>query len=181
MRSNIQTVFHNHHQVYILASSGDITDEDSEEDTLTINNLPNSQLLAEAEYSEDESTDDSLEKQLDNFVKNSEEVRCVYGNVYSDSDSEDNLPLSVFARKPHKKKKTKCFWEDNEVSDDFPKWQPAQSVDENLSPVELFNRFMDKEFIAIVVNHSNKYAFCKNLPGDISPEEMLCTYWNSCS
>ncbi|KAF2885641.1 hypothetical protein ILUMI_20533 [Ignelater luminosus] len=105
--------------IYTLPSSEDIIDEDGgEENTITINNLPK-------------------KKQLRNLVKNSKEARSIYGNVYSDSDSEDDLPLSI--RK---------------------------------SPIELFNKFIDNEFIDIVVNYSNKYAVCKTLSGDISPEEM---------
>ncbi|KAK4887144.1 hypothetical protein RN001_003415 [Aquatica leii] len=115
-----------------INANGENTDEDSgEDDDVTMDNLPGSQLNAPAE--------------------------AIYGqkedNLY---DSEDELPLSNFLKEKHFKKKPRNFsWEQKDLLCNLPQWQEDYSPKNQQSPVEIFTSFLDDSLIEMLVDQSN--------------------------
>lgn len=142
-----------------------VTDEDSgDENIVDINNLPGSQLRAEAEF-------------FKTSTNNKNQVQTLTIMECTNSDSEDDLPLSEIRTRIKKtesptniKKKYKWSSEDLIVSDiSFPASQNVQNC--NL-PSELFSFFWNDDVIEMFVTYSNLYALSKNKAGNITKEEM---------
>lgn len=151
----------------------DLTDEDSgEEDDIQINNLPGSQLRAEAEVLES--------------VHELNDLPSV-SHITAESeiwDSEDDLPLSVYISKKRKleinnskqnsKKQKHYEWERNDIVPTIPDWKEICGPLNQLSPVDIFFLFFDKEVIIALTELSNIYARAHNREGDISTNEIRC-------
>lgn len=114
----------------------DLTDEDSgDEDYLSINNLPATQLRAPAEIS----------------------------NSHDDSDEDDNVPLSIVRLGCKKTKNYEWKNEDIEVSQiQWPVFSTVQNRQDR-SPVEYFCDFFDDEIIDLFVKYTNLYAAKKKI------------------
>lgn len=134
------------------------TDEDSgEEDNVEINNLPGRQLRATAEVKLPETLLDS--QQSDEF------------------DSDDDLPLSHFVKRPKKSKssnKNEFIWTSNDISSNMPPWCNIYGPKQELSPAETFCLFFDDDVMDMLVTFSNLYASTHNRDSDITINEMRC-------
>lgn len=118
----------------------DITDEDSgDENLLSIENLPSSQLLANAEINDTISHLDSD----------------------YDSDPEFNVPLSMFIKK---NTKTSYKWNNGDIKRETVVWPVVQTAPATRSPYELFSLFFSEDVINMFVSYSNLYAAQKNHP-----------------
>lgn len=53
-------------------------------------------------------------------------------------------------------------------------WPDVQGACQDKRPIEWFENFLDEDVISLLVSESNKYAVKKNLPGDITTEDMKC-------
>ncbi|KAK4883354.1 hypothetical protein RN001_006673 [Aquatica leii] len=115
---------------------GNITDEDSEEeDEVGVNNLPGSQLRAEAEV--------------------------ILPDDSSDFDSNyDNIPLSLFLpQRKVKPKKQKIFsWKKEDIPNNMnePEWTDVQGPKTNFSPTEIFLSFFDDKVFTMIVEETNR-------------------------
>lgn len=132
-----------------------LTDEDSgDEDDVNVNNLPASQLRAEAEL----------------FEQNSDE----------EWEDEDKVSLSelrnLIITKKHfddiKKRTHKWEKHDIENSSLDLEWPNFFLPSNNLSPIQLFENYFDKEIIDMFVTNTNKYAANRNRRSDITAEEI---------
>lgn len=133
------------------------TDEDSgEEEIVGMNNLPGSQLRAEVEIINDSQTVD---------------------NEINSSDSEDDLPLLHFVKKPiniQKKRVKNRIWMKRDIKPELPIWNDESGPKHLMSPVESFLQIFDNEVFNMLTENSNFYAAAHNRPGDIQPDEMRC-------
>lgn len=121
----------------------DLTDEDSgDEDLMNVNNLPGSQLLAEAEIVVSSDIDEVLD--------------------------EDDLPLASLqlAMKKHYE------WEEKDLEPPQYDWPVLCDVKSNFTPTELFLNFFDASVIDMFVTYTNMYAAKKNKPGNVTESEM---------
>nr|CAI5860738.1 unnamed protein product [Callosobruchus analis] len=116
------------------------TDEDSgDEDDVILDNLPGSQLLAEAEVLHDSTAADT-EVSADGF------------------DSEDDLPLSSFGTRVVEsevaKKSRNYKWNNRDIESDIPAFVPPYGPKRLYTPLEAFFLFFDNEVIGILVQYS---------------------------
>lgn len=152
---------------------GDVTDEDSgDEDLATVNNLPGSQLRAEAELvaTESEVFTDSDVLAGNNFFTTSTDVEAPGADI-NDSESwekEDSLPLSMLQNALKKD----FVWVERDIPEKVTEWPLTYSANTNFTPTEIFNNLFDSDIIKLFVSHSNSYASKKNKLGNISEEEM---------
>ncbi|XP_057660717.1 piggyBac transposable element-derived protein 3-like [Diorhabda carinulata] len=143
-------------------SCEEVTDEDSgDEDHLDINNLPGSQLLAEAEI----------------FEPNVEEdVNISLPSDSGSDDNEENLPLSDVKRllknSQHMYVKKNYAWRNHDLTPNNIEVPKPQIVQNENSVIELFSLFWGDEVIDLFVYYSNMYATSKNRVGNITKEEM---------
>nr|CAI5868144.1 unnamed protein product [Callosobruchus analis] len=116
------------------------TDEDSgDEDDVILDNLPGSQLLAEAEVLHDSTAADT-EVSADGF------------------DSEDDLPLSTFGTRVVEskvaKKSRNYKWNNRDIESDILAFVPPYGPKRLYTPLEAFFLFFDNEVIGILVQYS---------------------------
>lgn len=128
---------------------GDVTDEDSgDEDYVDINNLPSSQM------------------------QNQVELNCV-----QDTDgwsSDDDLPLTKLQNKVIKKRK-EYHYEREDLMESSSTFVSQENFNfENNSPYNYYVRFIDDEFLKIIVEETNRYASQKNKNTRIELPEMKC-------
>lgn len=147
--------------------NGDVTDEDSgEEDNVTMNNLPGSQLRAEVEV--------TFNSKSYNFVPDTPEVP-----VMDDFDPEDELPLSHSVKKAklcksNSKSKDELLWTKNDLIPDLPTWRIPYGPQQEISPVDSFFLFFDTEVIDMFVKYTNLYARTHNRLADVNSSEIRC-------
>lgn len=147
-------------------STEDLTDEDSGgEDEMSVNNLPPSQLLAEAEIMMERESDQTNE-----------------GGASSEAcsvewDSEDDIPLAEYVKQRKIEKTKKYNWRKADLQSAINKtWSPVDTVANNNCPYELFSLFFDQEVLDLFVSYSNMYAARRNRKADISLQEMKCFF-----
>jgi len=125
-----------------------ITDEDSgDEEHVTINNLPSSQLrgAAEVQVESDDNSDPADEPQ----------------------------PSSSKGKQPRKKKRILFNWTKGDLLATRLVWSPADIHDPvEQTPVELFSMFFNEQLLNDIVFHTNTYAAQKNLALDVTAEEI---------
>lgn len=143
-----------------INANDDFTDEDSGDDNdVAVNNLPASQLLAEAEiYNKDEEN----------------EMQELEHGTQGMWDESDYLPLSHFVKSKSKKKMYK--WEKLELGKEklnIP-WTPISAAANESSPQQLFEQFFDQETIQLLVDFTNMYALKRNRKADITSNELKC-------
>ncbi|KAG5888779.1 hypothetical protein JTB14_021522 [Gonioctena quinquepunctata] len=146
-----------------------VTDEDSgDENYVNINNLPGSQLRAEAEifYGDSKVTNPTnIPKRI-----------SVTDNNLDGTDSEDNIPLMELRGRMKKRKievKKKSYkWVAKDLIPEEVQFPCQQNVLKNNSPSELFSFFWSDNVIEMFVTYSNLYATSKNKVGNITKEEM---------
>ncbi|XP_044763683.1 piggyBac transposable element-derived protein 3-like [Coccinella septempunctata] len=128
-----------------LNCNNDLTDEDSgEENLVSIDNLPGSQLLAEAKLKA----------------------------INSDSDDEeDNIPLK-FLQISSKKYQKNREWQNVDLTTETVEWAEMTSAVNNSTPLELFEYFFDKELVDMFVGYTNIYSAKRNRIGSVSQSEM---------
>lgn len=133
------------------------TDEDSGNDeNVSPNNLPGSQLMADVEFS-------MRENRRENSI-----------DSIKDWESEDELPLSNFVAKRLKKTKLFNYTLGKDLLETFPVWNSVSHVRNNRSPLELFKCFFDKDQVDEIVHHTNVYASQKNRPPDVTADDLYC-------
>ncbi|CAH4034424.1 unnamed protein product [Pieris brassicae] len=115
---------------------------------------------------------DALENVSDNEEDYRERLICILPppvdpDCLTDEDSgeEDNVELNVGVP-THGENGT---WQKNPVN-----WPDVQGACQDKRPIEWFENFLDEDVISLLVSESNKYAVKKNLPGDITTEDMKC-------
>ncbi|KAF2894572.1 hypothetical protein ILUMI_11602 [Ignelater luminosus] len=126
----------------------------SHEELATIDNLPGSQLSAEAELRLVDSEDDF--------------------------DEEDNLPVSILKSKIQKRdrpnavrtEKRLYVWNHRDIDKSKLEFPVIPSAYNNRSPIELFSLFLNNKVIDMFVHFSNKYTSSKNKIGNITQTEM---------
>ncbi|KAF9422382.1 hypothetical protein HW555_001972 [Spodoptera exigua] len=122
-----------------------LTDEDSgEEDSVTLNNLPRNILLQPAEV-------------------------MIQGQIMV-SDTEEE-PSDSTGRT---KRRRTYAWRKRDLAKNPVNWPDVQGACQDKRPIEWFENFLDEDVISLLVSESNKYAVKKNLPGDITTEDMKC-------
>ena len=131
----------------------DLTDEDSgDEEHVTINNLPPSQLCAVAETIDE------------------------HGTVLSDNsgDDEDEQPsTSSRGSRPPPKKKAKVYsWKKGDLVASNLMWTTKQEDEIEKTPVEYFLTFFDEQLLSEIVEQTNNYAFHKNIVLDLTVDEL---------
>ncbi|KAF9413284.1 hypothetical protein HW555_008450 [Spodoptera exigua] len=120
-----------------------LTDEDSgEEDNVTLNNLPRNILLQPAEV-------------------------MIQGQIMV-SDTEEE-PSDSTGRT---KRRRTYAWRKRDLAKNPVNWPDVQGACQDKRPIEWFENFLDEDVISLLVSESNKYAVKKNLPGDITTEDM---------
>jgi DNA excision repair protein ERCC-6 len=128
-------------------ASDNVSDEDSGDEDVNVENLTVHQLVAEAE---------------------------IAGDSHSDSDfGNDNSP----PLKPKKKQRVKWCESSAAMNNKFTDWSPLQAPhahDRNLSPHEFFELFFDDEMILMIVDYSNRYAFQNNHTLNLSANDLRC-------
>ena len=136
----------------------DLTDEDSaDEDAGDIENLPASQLLADAELSQNFQITSTVEENNQNT------------SASADSDEKE----AKQTHKPAKKKqRVELKWKKIELNAETIEWPQVHIVSNNLNPVGLFNPFTTDDIVNLIVNNTNAYAQSKNEVGDITPDEI---------
>jgi len=132
----------------------EVTDEDSgDEETVTINNLPPSQLRADAETQRPPDDDSS-------------------------TDSDDDARHLAASSLPPAKKKMKVYtWRKGDLALSpitSRTWNPKDVIELRESPVDLFLTFFDAEVFGMIVTQSNNYAARKNKNLDMTVEELKC-------
>ena len=147
-------------------ANDDLTDEDSgDENDLSINNLPQSQLLAEAD----------IVGGLDVMGIESEDQ----SEIQEEWDDEDDVPLAQLVKRPKLSltNKSKVYqWSKNELTPDGDDWPEMSTVPHNNSPIELFYLFFDEHVLELFVTKTNLYAARRNRRADITPQEMKCFF-----
>nr|CAI5855932.1 unnamed protein product [Callosobruchus analis] len=143
-----------------MNANNENTDEDSgDEDDVILDNLPGSQLLAEAEVLHDTTAADT-EVSADGF------------------DSEDDLPLSTFGTRVVEskvaKKSRNYKWNNRDIESDILAFVPPYGPKWLYTPLEAFFLFFDNEVIGILVQYPNMYASSHNCVGDITEDEICC-------
>jgi len=128
-----------------------LTDEDSgDEDTVDISNLPGGQLRADAEV---------------NFEN-------------TESDIEDDLPLSHFVKRKKMskpaKEKNEFIWTKNDITSDLPAWDAVCGPKQQDSPVDTLFSFFDDQVMNLLVTYTNLYATVQNRDADVTTDEMRC-------
>lgn len=141
-------------------ANDDLTDEDSgDEDNVLLDNLPKLLLDGEAEL------------QIC-FNKDGYEI-------YDEFDEEDDIPLaSLQPKKKLKFDKTNIKWEKKDLVDteDNPIINEDSENEDIPSPMELFGKFIDDEYIDLVVNFTNMYAQTKNNISNVTSDEIRCVF-----
>lgn len=140
------------------------TDEDSgDENVVDINNVPGSQLMAEAEAIFDHLDEDTL-------------ISDMQEPVDEEYNSEDDLPLSHFQKrlKKHKKPKQNFSWIKQDITSNLMNWEAVSGPNNSLSPLELFTLFVDEAVISMITQYTNLYASQHNCQADISADEIRC-------
>ncbi|KAK9704389.1 Transposase IS4 [Popillia japonica] len=127
----------------------ELTDEDSgEEDFVSVNNLPPSQLLANAEI-----------------------INADVGESDSDSDPEYNTPLARLRKQVVLPKKI-YKWKNGDIQKRQVIWPVVQTAMTNRTPFELFLLFLDEYVISMIITYSNLYSAQKNNHSEINACEM---------
>ncbi|XP_052756252.1 piggyBac transposable element-derived protein 3-like [Galleria mellonella] len=122
-----------------------LTDEDSgEEDNVTLNNLPRNILLQPAEV-------------------------MIQGQIMVSDTKEE--PSDSTGRT---KRRRTYAWRKRDLAKNPVNWPDVQGACQDKRPIEWFENFLDEDVISLLVSESNKYAVKKNLPGDITTEDMKC-------
>lgn len=133
-------------------ATGDITDEDSgDEDAMTVNNLPASQLLAAAEIFTN--SDEILD--VSNIQDTNQNENNNNGGA-GDWDIEDDIPLHYYQAS----KKT-FNWEKKDLDVGNVEWPLKSDCKPLLSPKQIFYLFFDAEIIEMFVRFTNEYALKK--------------------
>lgn len=145
-----------------------LTDEDSaeEDEGGMIDNLNRQQLSAH------------IEMKLHNTKIESDNEQVIQTDAVTQVEevTEIEETTGVSYNIPERPGKVKITWADGDLfpaPKEFPKSDRLRYV--NLSPVELFEKFIDDEIVQYIVNESNKYAlFLNNENPKISAAEMKC-------
>lgn len=157
--------------------SNTLTDEDSgdEDESGLVDNLSRNQLCAKAEV---RLTNNQLLPGFDGLDNDSsnEENSVDYSQSASDTENHiqntDNSDIRQFQRPGS----NGITWINGDIipaAKQFPK--PDYSKYEQMSFVEIFEKFIDNEIIEFLVEQSTKYALFLNNPDpQISAEEMKC-------
>lgn len=161
-------------------ANADVTDEDSDnEEYVTLNNLPGSQLRAptEIEYMSADSDDDDVP--LSSFAKKSRttEESLIEEPEPSTSSSaqviSSTLSIVPFIEPtvPHKQKYT---WRNRHNSRVQLQWQENHGPRYLQSPVYYFDCMFVHGVIELLVKYTNIYANQKNKVGNVTTNEMKC-------
>ncbi|XP_030759385.1 piggyBac transposable element-derived protein 3-like [Sitophilus oryzae] len=129
-------------------SNDPVTDEDSGEEDVVLDNLPGSQLRVECEP----------EVEID---------------TSNDWDSDDDLPLANFVRRKPKKFKEFSYTKQDLTHNSFPVWAPVQNIKHQRSPATLFKLFFDDTVMTQILEYTNLYARQKNRLGDVTIDELF--------
>lgn len=143
----------------------DLTDEDSgDEELVNINNLPASQLRGPVE-----------------ILHTNQDM-----NNQSESDSDDDVPLSVLCGKStfgsggrtdakhNVTPLTSFVWQEDSALFNFPDFVQPVGPKNNNSPLELFRLFFDMDIMTLLHHHTNNYCRYKNRCADITMDEIQC-------
>ncbi|CAK1552859.1 unnamed protein product [Leptosia nina] len=71
------------------------------------------------------------------------------------------------------KRRRTYAWRKRDLAKNPVNWPDVQGAQDK-RPIEWFENFLDEDAISLLVSESNKYAVKKNLPGDITTEDMKC-------
>lgn len=112
-----------------------------------MDNLPGSQLRAEAEIME---SDEAL-------VKSD-----------GDWDEEDDIPLSQMQLAY----KRKYVWEKADLVPEVLEWSPDHHANPNFTPLQLFEQMFDHEIIKMFTRYTNMYAASRNRSGRVTESEI---------
>ncbi|CAG4953051.1 unnamed protein product [Parnassius apollo] len=131
---------------------------------------------------------DALENVSDNEEDYRERLICILPppvdpDCLTDEDSgeEDNvtlnnLPRNILLQPAEVMIQGQIMVSDTEEepSDSTSRTKHVQGACQDKRPIEWFENFLDEDVISLLVSESNKYAVKKNLPGDITTEDMKC-------
>lgn len=164
--------------------NGDITDEDSgDEEHCSLNNLPATQLQAEAEIQVQDEVDPGITGKL--IFTQSEPIPSTSNRQEKTQSvplypSEPTPPSRLRSKSksslPKYNKTGNLFkWKDGDlIIDSEIEWPLMLTVAHNQTPQEIFEQFFDLEVIEMLVEQTNRYAATHNKLGDVSENEMKC-------
>src|SRR6218665_4071561 len=133
-------------------TSGEITlgQDSGDEEQVTINNLPPSQLRADAETQRPPDNDSSTDSDDDaSSLPPAKKKMKVYKPTWRKSD----LALSPITSRT---------------------WNPKELIELTDSPVDLFLTFFDVEVFGLIATQTNNYAARKNQNLNMTVEELKC-------
>ena len=144
-----------------------VTDEESgEEDDCNVNHLPGTQLRSEAEVilnnEEDVPVGDERDEEI---VSPNNAVPESNGNHAAIINDRNRCKSPIHAKKQY-------VWRDGDLESQTIDWPNVYSVNNELSPLDMFMALFDEEIIDLLVTHTNRYAARRNRLGDVSDGEM---------
>ncbi|XP_036327532.1 uncharacterized protein LOC118740145 [Rhagoletis pomonella] len=162
-------------------ANAEITDEDSgDEEIVTLNNLPGSQLRASAEieYMSSDSDDDdvplcSLAKRSRTTEEPITEERQTEPST-SSSAPIISRPSAVPFVDPTVPNNEKYIWRNRHNPRDQLEWQENQGPRYPQTPVYYFDCMFGDGVIDLLVTYTNIYATQKNKVGNVTSSEMKC-------
>ncbi|GBP64812.1 PiggyBac transposable element-derived protein 3 [Eumeta japonica] len=124
---------------------------------------------------------DALENVSDNEEDYRERLICILPPPV-DPDcltDEDSIMVSDTEEEPsdstgRTKRRRTYAWRKRDLAKNPVNWPDVQGACQDKRPIEWFENFLDEDVISLLVSESNKYAVKKNLPGDITTEDMKC-------
>ncbi|GBP60015.1 PiggyBac transposable element-derived protein 3 [Eumeta japonica] len=126
-------------------------------------------------------SEDALENVSDNEEDYRERLICILPppvdpDCLTDEDSgeEDNVTLNNLPRNILLQPAEAYLHGENGLGKNPVNWPDVQGACQDKRPIEWFENFLDEDVISLLVSESNKYAVKKNLPGDITTEDMKC-------
>ncbi|KAF2890020.1 hypothetical protein ILUMI_16153 [Ignelater luminosus] len=139
-------------------ATSELTDEDSgEEETLSINNLPGSQLHAPPEIIFQDNSNKLIEKIIRQYDVPLSELR-------------KSLPSK--SRNVVKKKQKNYHWANEDLSITTFTFYDTYNPENLDGPLQIFSKFSDDDLIELIVRKSNRYAQQRNIKSNIESYEI---------
>ncbi|CAG4944415.1 unnamed protein product [Parnassius apollo] len=167
--------------------NAEVTDEDSgDEDLVSLQNLPGSQLRAAAEVQYGNNCDDDLSlAEVNKRRRLNFENECASTSQTSLLQGQIDDPVSPAVPVPSTStnaptminfKNTKYTWSSRDIQPTHSDWHNPQHPDQygDKNPIDYFDCIFDDVVWNILVEFTNLYATKKNKEGNVTARKMKC-------